>query len=472
MVSLLPGRARAAPAAASRAETGSPQRVRRPVLDGIRALAVTGVLAYHLGGGGTSVVRGGVLGVAVFFVLSGYLITGLLLDEQRRRGRVDLAGFWFRRARRLLPALVVVVVAVSGWVWWSQAPETWPVRRADLLWTLAYGTNWHLAATGQDYFAGYAGASPVMHTWSLAIEEQFYLAWPLLVVAGVAAGRLLRPGRTCRLLGVGLVGLGVVASAWTLAAGWSPTDASRAYYVTPGRVQELLVGALPALLGSALATLPAAVAGAAAGVGAAGLGAAMLVLPAEGPVYFRGGALVVSLLAAAVIVGVERAPGCLCARVLSWRPAVALGAVSYGVYLWHWPVVLAFPLPAGTGVLDVVRTQLGRLVLVALLAGVPPHLAEPPAIAGRLPAVGRSRRRFVVLGLPVYAAVAVVTVVATALPGALGSQLADRADRECPGERLDVLQACVKVDGGAGAPVLAVLGDSTARALAPGLDDE
>ncbi|HYJ75782.1 MAG TPA: acyltransferase family protein [Kineosporiaceae bacterium] len=471
MVSLLPGRARVAPRSDT-AGAAVPQQVRRPALDGIRALAVAGVLAYHLGGGSTSVVRGGFLGVDVFFVLSGYLITGLLLAEHRRSGRIDLVAFWFRRARRLLPALVVVVVAVGAWVWWSQAPETWPARRADLLWTLAYGTNWHLAATGQDYFAGYTGASPVLHTWSLAIEEQFYLAWPLLVIAGIAAGRLLRHGRSRLLLGAGAVGLAAAWSAWTLAAAWSPADASRAYYGTQGRVQELLVGALAALLGPALAALPAAVAGRAAAIGAAGLAAAMLAVPAEGPLYFRGGALGVSLLAAALVVGVERAPGCLAARALAWRPAVALGAVSYGVYLWHWPVVLAVPLPDGGGLPDVARTQLGRLLLVALLAALSWRFVERPALEGRLPLVGRSRRRFLALGLPVYAAAAAAAVGATALPDTLATQLADRADRSCPAERLDVLQSCVKVDAGAGAPVLALLGDSTARALAPGLDAE
>jgi peptidoglycan/LPS O-acetylase OafA/YrhL len=471
MVSLLAGRGRTPPTTAA-TRSAPPPRVRRPALDGVRALAVTGVLAYHLGGGEGSAVRGGFLGVDVFFVLSGYLITGLLLDERRRVGRIDLVAFWFRRARRLLPALVVVVVAVSAWIWWSQAPETWPARRADLLWTLAYGTNWHLAATGQDYFAAYAGASPVLHTWSLAIEEQFYLAWPLLIAAGFAASRTRVTGRTGRLLGVALLGLAVLGSAWTLAASWSPTDPSPAYYGTPGRVQELLVGALLAVLAPSLRALPAAVAAAAAAIGTAGLVGAMLLLPGDGPVYFRGGALAVALLAAALILGVERAPACLAARALSWRPAVALGAVSYGVYLWHWPVVLAVPIPVGAGELDVLRVEVGRLLLVVLLAGLSYRLVERPAIEGRLPGIGSSRRRFAAVGVPVYAGAAVIAVTATALPGALGSQLADRADRACPHERPEVLQSCVKVDAGPGSPVLALLGDSTARALAPGLDAE
>ena len=146
-------------------ETGG----RRAALDGLRALAVLAVLAYHFGGG--SLVRGGFLGVDLFFVLSGYLITGLLLDEHTRSGRIDLSRFWARRVRRLLPALTLVVLAVAAWLWWASGPQGWPARRVDLLATLAYVANWHLIDTGQDYFASYSGASPVRHTWSLAIEE-------------------------------------------------------------------------------------------------------------------------------------------------------------------------------------------------------------------------------------------------------------------------------------------------------------
>src|SRR3954470_6187486 len=134
MVSLLGGRASTQTAGVAAPGSAPARHERRRALDGVRALAVAGVLAYHAGGGAGSPVRGGFLGVDVFFVLSGYLITGLLLDEHRRRGRIELAAFWLRRARRLLPGLLVVVVTVSAWVWWSQAPETWPQRRADLLW--------------------------------------------------------------------------------------------------------------------------------------------------------------------------------------------------------------------------------------------------------------------------------------------------------------------------------------------------
>ena len=476
MANLVAAPARALQAPARAPAVPPPVAARRPALDGIRALAVVGVVAYHLGGGEGSPVRGGFLGVDVFFVLSGYLITGLLLDEQRRRGRIDLAAFWFRRARRLLPALLLVVVAVSAWVWWSQPPETWPARRADLLWTLGYAANWHLAATSQDYFAGYDGASPVMHTWSLAIEEQFYLVWPLLVVAGaaLAAGRLggaaRRLGAPARRLGVGSVAVAVLASASWLAAAWSPAHASQAYYGTPGRAQELLIGALVAL--ALPAGVPRRLASVLAATGGLGLVVAMALMPAHGPLYFRGGALAVAGLTALLVAGVEAAPASPAGRALALRPVAALGVVSYGVYLWHWPVLVALPLPAAGGPADTLRLQTARVLLVAALTAASWLLVERPALRGRLPGIGRSRRRLAAALVPACVAAVAIVLGATGLPGALGTQLADRADRACPGESPQRLVACVKVDAGPGAPVLALLGDSTARALAPGLDAE
>ena len=158
----------------------------RPALDGIRAVAVMAVIAYHLG---YRWAPGGFIGVDVFFVLSGYLITSLLLAEHARTGGIALAAFWFRRARRLLPALFAMLIVVAIWVGLSASPFEMPMRREDLFWTLFYGSNWHFVQSGQDYFAQYGSASPLRHTWSLAIEEQFYLLWPLMVVGALWIGR-------------------------------------------------------------------------------------------------------------------------------------------------------------------------------------------------------------------------------------------------------------------------------------------
>ena len=142
----------------------------RPALDGLRAVAVLAVISYHFG---YSWLPGGFLGVDLFFVLSGYLITRLLLIEHERTGRVNLAGFWVRRVRRLLPALLLLILAVSAWVYRVAPVETWLARRNDMFSTLFYRANWHFIDTSQNYFAQYTGASPLLHTWSLAIEEQF-----------------------------------------------------------------------------------------------------------------------------------------------------------------------------------------------------------------------------------------------------------------------------------------------------------
>src|SRR5580700_7147568 len=153
-----------------------------PALDGLRAVAITGVIAFHLGYGWAS---GGYLGVDLFFVLSGFLITTLLLEEWLQSGAVKLARFWGRRARRLLPALLLMVVVVVVFVATQSSglPIDWSGLRSQALATVGYGANWQLLATHQSYFDQFTVASPLKHTWSLAIEEQFYLVWPLVIVA-------------------------------------------------------------------------------------------------------------------------------------------------------------------------------------------------------------------------------------------------------------------------------------------------
>ncbi len=149
-----------------------------PALDGVRALAVAAVLLYH---GDVSWARGGYLGVDAFFVLSGFLITSLLVSEWHSSGRIALAAFWARRARRLLPALFLVLAAVAVYAAMVAAPTELENLRRDGLSALAYVANWGQIASHQSYFETFAAPSPLRHTWSLAIEEQFYLVWPLLV---------------------------------------------------------------------------------------------------------------------------------------------------------------------------------------------------------------------------------------------------------------------------------------------------
>src|SRR5262245_14814228 len=212
----------------------------RPALDGVRALAVSAVLLFH---GGVGALRGGFLGVDAFFVLSGFLITSLLLAERARHGRIKLSAFWVRRARRLLPALLVLLVVVVAAFRSVLAGTEVMLLRGDALAALGYIANWRMIYRGSDYFAQNASPSPLQHTWSLGIEEQFYLLWPVLMVAvlGLAARR-----SRAALLAVTLAG--ATASAIAAAMLYGPLDSNRAYFGTDARAQALLVGALLAVM--------------------------------------------------------------------------------------------------------------------------------------------------------------------------------------------------------------------------------
>lgn len=211
-----------------------------PALDGIRALAVLAVLAYH---GGQTWAAGGYLGVDAFFVLSGFLITSLLLAERRQTGAIDLQAFWMRRARRLLPALFLVLGAVAVYAALAAAPTELERIRLDGLGSLFYVANWRFVFSHQSYFEQFAAPSPLRHMWSLAIEEQFYLVWPLLVFGLLRWGN----GKMRKLAlaagSLALLSLGLMAILH------SPgQDPSRVYFGTDTRATSLLVGALLAML--------------------------------------------------------------------------------------------------------------------------------------------------------------------------------------------------------------------------------
>ncbi len=341
----------------------------RPALDGVRALAVAAVVLYHVHAGW---MRGGWFGVDLFFVLSGFLITSLLLFEHRRWGSIHLIGFWLARARRLLPGLIAMLcaVVVASFFW------TVPARRQavalDSLSSLFYIANWRMLLSDDQYFSTLAMPSPVRHTWSLAIEEQYYLLFPLLLIALLAATH--RLGRRRRRYAVAAVLLVLAAvSVWRMASLYVPhADPSRVYYGTDTRAFELLIGAAAGALLSgrdfrrSVASVLDRVIGWAAVPALAVLVVACLRLDDTSPLPFRGGLAVLALLAVLPIAACASTTPSPVQRLLAWEPLRRLGLISYALYLWHWPVVVY---------LNADRVALPQVPLAALQIGVAVALA-------------------------------------------------------------------------------------------------
>jgi peptidoglycan/LPS O-acetylase OafA/YrhL len=327
-----------------------------PALDGLRAIAVALVLVGH---GGIPGVGGGFIGVDIFFVLSGFLITSLLLDELARTGRLELTGFWVRRARRLLPALVLMVLTVGA------ARELLPAQslsglRGDAIAAFMWMANWRFVVQKTDYFTQGAPPSPLQHTWSLGVEEQYYIVWPVLLI-GVTLLLAARARRYFRRATVGGVRFAtfVIATLVALASAAltifeaSPATRDRIYFGTDTRAQALLIGSAAAALlvrdwsalnrgwclirtrwGRRIARiLPI--------LGLTGLAAATHYATGSAGEFHHGLLLGVAIAAVLVIAPVAMEQRGIVARLLAWRPLVALGSISYGVYLWHWPIFLA-----------------------------------------------------------------------------------------------------------------------------------
>ena len=396
-------------------------RDRAPGLDGVRALAVLTVIGFHEGASG---LPGGFLGVDIFFVLSGFLITDLLVARYDRTGRLDLASFWTRRARRLLPALAVMLVVVT-----AAAAVIEPGQEASLrLALLAAGTytsNWYQILHHVPYFAaaGQAGAPPPLdHLWSLAIEEQFYLVWPLIVWCVIARLGTRRARVACALTGAAV-------SALVMTIQYTPGgDPSAVYYGTDTHASALLIGAALALARPlrALTAIPAAHSRRLDIGGIAGL---VVLAWAAGhfsgsdPVVYPVG-LLLAALGAAGLVAAAAGHGVI-AAITSWRPLRWVGVRSYGIYLWHWPVIAlgtalvgpgtssAWLWPVETGVTIALASASWRYIETPImrngLGATIRHWIQLVAAASRRPTAGSRGRA---IPVTVAAAVAISVVVA------------------------------------------------------------
>jgi peptidoglycan/LPS O-acetylase OafA/YrhL len=320
-----------------------------PGLDGLRALAVAAVLAFHDGR-----LRGGFLGVSTFFTLSGFLITGLLLAEWRVRGRVSLGDFYARRIRRLLPAAVIGVVLAAAVALRLHDAQTSRAFPFDGLAALANVANWRFLTSGQSYTALFSAPSPLQHYWSLAVEEQFYLVLAPLTVALLA---LLRGRRGALLAVFATIGAASFADAWIVSA----HNLDRAYYGTDTRALEFIVGALLAiaLADRRLGRRPSRAIAIAGPVALAAMVWANVHAQVTDHALYHGGLLAYAAAGGVVLLAVRER------GILRWfcslAPLRALGRISYGVYVYHWPIFLW---------LTAQRTGLDPLALTAVRLAV------------------------------------------------------------------------------------------------------
>jgi len=388
------------PAEPGATRTGGSWRY-EPALDGLRALAVIAVLLYHNQNAGAP---GGFLGVDVFFVLSGFLITSLLIGEWHRGGGINVLAFWGRRARRLLPALGLLLVGIALYAVFVAQPTQRHSIRLDGIATLFYVENWRLVFSHQTYFDLFSAPSPLRHAWSLAIEEQWYLVWPLLLGLMLHLAR----GRVSRVVPV-VIGLTVVSAGLMYALYEPGHDPSRVYYGTDTRAQALLIGSLLAfvLLGGRRAASKA-------------LRVAVEVLGIAGAAYlvwlvthvhdtasslYTGGLTLAALAAALVIAAAVHPSSRVLKPMLSVPPLRWIGLISYGIYLFHWPIFLWLT-PTRTGLYG------WRLLTIRVDATIAIAIASYFLV--EMPVRRRAWRRpwiaFAVPGVAVATALVVATV--------------------------------------------------------------
>ncbi len=444
----------------------------RPHLDGLRAVAVYLVVLFHAG---SSWFSGGFIGVDVFFVLSGYLVTQLLLRDIVSNGRIRLGRFYSRRFRRLLPAAFVVLI-VTACVYTAIAS---PAEQIDVIGSFKaaflYSTNWYFVHQSTAYFGANIATNPVLHFWSLAVEEQFYVVWPLTLTGAFVLTRRWDRAKQLRMIGA-VVAVGVLGSA-LFALSLKSGDPNRAYYGTDTRAYELLAGALVALVPSIVATarqrrgqMRAATIASIAALGV--LASSWVHLDA----IERG--IAVTITTVVLIVALETADGGIVKRLLSTRTMTYLGKISYGTYLWHWLVILVLLKTFHPSTL----ATIGIAFLVATgLASLSFDLMEHPIRASQR--LDRHRGAVIALGLTVTVVSALVLVPSilddshagavgvagsvtsgvAPVPAGLDWRAVKREDRSAPTCFAKPLTKCVVVHGTG--KTVALIGDSHAQML-------
>ena len=421
-----------------------------PALDGVRALALLGVLGFHAGFGW---LRGGYLPLTAFFVLSGFLITSLLLLEHQETGGIARRAFWVRRARRLAPA-AILGVALAALYLWAAGGSDLPRFEGDALSSLLWMTNWRFIASGQSYADLFIDPSPLQHYWSLAIEEQFYLVLPVLAGALLLRGG---PGARRRWPFVVVVAGLAVASVVTMQVLHHPGDQPlRTYYGTDTRAAELLIGVLlaTALIGPGglrrLSGAPRRAVEAAGIVGMAGSVWLWCTVTEFDDWLFEGGLAVVALLAAGMVAAASQ-PDTMVARLLGCRPMAFLGRISYGTYLYHWPLFLWLS-PDRTGLSGGPLFVL-RMAVTLTLATLSYRFVEQPVREGRLPRPVAP----VAWANGAVAAMALVAIAAASLPV---SEVTLLAEGVAPPPPPEAVFTDPTITPGAEAPT--TLGDTTA----------
>ena len=393
-------------------------------LDGVRGTAMVLFMAFHFG---ITSLQGAWVGINLFFVLSAYLITRLLIEERARSGWLDAWAFYRRRARRLLPALVVLLVALGVWGTFWAPDEARSSMRGDILSTLFYVQNWHLILRGDRYFELFDNPSYLRHAWTLSVEEQFYVLVPIVVLA------LLRWVRRREVQAGILLAVAAVSALWTAHLGVATQDAqTHAYYGTDTRAQALCVGAALAFWTGVRrrradqVRLPEPVV---AVLGWGGLAAMVYayvgIAPFQRFMYDDGGILLFALASAGLVLACADDRPSLLRTCLGWAPFAYLGRISYGLYLWHWPVLLWLRrVHPGIGTLPLV--VLGMAITLAV-AAASYRFVERPVIRGGVRALLPSLRTGRSL---VAAAVTAVLVLAFTVGG--GSSAATASNGPVP----------------------------------------